>query len=165
MSRYANKVEKIESGNWVMKSLVLLGGWILGMVAFGLLETLGTAVGLGFLETAAGAVSGVLFVAYLVLTLALYTVTGIWGYIGHLFKEAFLLPWKFTPRICIRMDVCGNPGCNRRDPCGGSGAGSAVLPAPGYAPGKKSLSGKMCAGLNIKSKEQINQIIKKRRKI
>lgn len=77
MSRYANKVEKIESGNWVMKSLVLLGGWILGMVAFGLLETLGTAVGLGFLEAAAGAVSGVLFVAYLVLTLALYTVTGI----------------------------------------------------------------------------------------
>ena len=97
MSRYANKVEKIESGNWVMKSLVLLGGWILEMVVFGLLETLGTAVGLGFLETAAGAVSGVLFVAYLVLTLALYTVTGIWGYIGHLFKEAFLLPWKFTP--------------------------------------------------------------------
>ena len=36
MSRYANKVEKIESGNWVMKSLVLLGGWILGMVVFGL---------------------------------------------------------------------------------------------------------------------------------
>ena len=97
MSRYANKVEKIESGNWVMKSAVLLGGWILGMVAFGLLGTLGTAVGLGFLEAAAGAVSGVLFVAYLVLTLALYTVTGIWGYIGHLFKEAFLLPWKFTP--------------------------------------------------------------------
>ena len=27
MSRYANKVEKIESGNWVMKSAVLLGGW------------------------------------------------------------------------------------------------------------------------------------------
>ena len=44
-----------------------------------------------------GCAAGLLLVG----VLALYTVTGTWGYILHLFKEAFLLPWRFTPVIVL----------------------------------------------------------------
>ena len=101
MSKYARKLEKMESGKWFMKSVVLLGSGILCMVLLELLGSLGSAVGADFLEAMAETLSGGVFLIYLVGVLALYTVTGTWGYILHLFKEAFLLPWKFTPVIVL----------------------------------------------------------------
>ena len=101
MSRYARKLEKMESGKWFMKSVVLLGSGILCMVLLELLGSLGSAVSADFLEAMAETLSGGVFLVYLVGVLALYTVTGTWGYILHLFKEAFLLPWRFTPVIVL----------------------------------------------------------------
>ena len=89
MSRYERKLEKMERGNWFRKSLVVMGILILGIVLEQLLGALGNALGL----------SAVIFMVYLFLTLAIYTITGVWGYILHLSKEAFLLPWRFTPVI------------------------------------------------------------------
>ena len=101
MSKYARKLEKMESGKWFMKSVVLLGSGILCMVLLELLGALGSAVGVDFLEAMAETLSEGVFLVYLVGVLAIYTVTGTWGYILHLFKEAFLLPWKFTPVIVL----------------------------------------------------------------
>ena len=53
MSKYARKLEKMESGKWFMKSVVLLGSGILCMVLLELLGALGSAVGADFLEAMA----------------------------------------------------------------------------------------------------------------
>ena len=58
MSRYARKLEKMESGKWFMKSVVLLGSGILCMVLLELLGSLGSAVGVDFLEAMAETLSG-----------------------------------------------------------------------------------------------------------
>ena len=76
MSKYARKLEKMESGKWFMKSVVLLGSGILCMVLLELLGSLGSAVGADFLEAMAETLSGGVFLIYLVGVLALYTVTG-----------------------------------------------------------------------------------------
>lgn len=99
MSRYERKLEKMERGNWFRKSLVVMGILILGIVLEQLLGALGNALGLSALESVKEALSAVIFMVYLFLTLALYTITGVWGYVLHLSKEAFLLPWRFTPVI------------------------------------------------------------------
>ena len=101
MSKYARKVEKIENGNWFMKSATLMGIAVLGLIVFGALSALGDAAGISFLETMASGVSMFLFTSYVIANLVIYTVAGLWGYILHLFKEAFLLPWKFTPVIML----------------------------------------------------------------
>ena len=101
MSKYARKLEKIENGNWFMKSATLMGIAVLGLIVFGALSALGDAAGISFLETMASGVSMFLFTSYVIANLVIYTVAGLWGYILHLFKEAFLLPWKFTPVIML----------------------------------------------------------------
>ena len=101
MSKYARKLEKIENGNWFMKSATLMGIAVLGLIVFGALSALGDAAGISFLETMASEVSMFLFTGYVIANLVIYTVAGLWGYILHLFKEAFLLPWKFTPVIML----------------------------------------------------------------
>ena len=101
MSKYSRKLEKIENGNWFMKSATLMGIAVLGLIVFGALSALGDAAGISFLETMASGVSMFLFTSYVIANLVIYTVAGLWGYILHLFKEAFLLPWKFTPVIML----------------------------------------------------------------
>ena len=101
MSKYARKLEKIENGNWFMKSATLMGIAVLGLIVFGALSALGDAAGISFLETMASGVSMFLFTGYVIANLVIYTVAGLWGYILHLFNEAFLLPWKFTPVIML----------------------------------------------------------------
>ena len=101
MSKYARKLEKIENGNWFMKSATLMGIAVLGLIVFGALSALGDAAGISFLETMASGVSMFLFTSYVIANLVIYTVAGLWGYLLHLFKEAFLLPWKFTPVIML----------------------------------------------------------------
>ena len=101
MSKYARKLEKMENGNWFMKSATLMGIAVLGLIVFGALSALGDAAGISFLETMASGVSMFLFTSYVIANLVIYTVAGLWGYILHLFKEAFLLPWKFTPVIML----------------------------------------------------------------
>ena len=101
MSKYARKLEKIENGNWFMKSATLMGIAVLGLIVFGALSASGDAAGISFLETMASGVSMFLFTGYVIANLVIYTVAGLWGYILHLFKEAFLLPWKFTPVIML----------------------------------------------------------------
>ena len=101
MSKYATKLEKTENGNWFMKSATLMGIAVLGLIVFGALSALGDAAGISFLETMASGVSMFLFTSYVIANLVIYTVAGLWGYILHLFKEAFLLPWKFTPVIML----------------------------------------------------------------
>ena len=101
MSKYARKLEKIENGNWFMKSATLMGIAVLGLIVFGAPSALGDAAGISFLETMASGVSMFLFTGYVIANLVIYTVAGLWGYILHLFKEAFLLPWKFTPVIML----------------------------------------------------------------
>ena len=101
MSKHVRKLEKIESGNWFMKSTALMGIAVLLLVVFGALSALGNAAGIGFLETMASGVLMFLFTGYITANLVIYTVAGLWGYIFHLFKEAFLLPWKFTPVIVL----------------------------------------------------------------
>ena len=47
MSKYARKLEKIENGNWFMKSAALMGIAVLGLIVFGAPSALGEAVGIG----------------------------------------------------------------------------------------------------------------------
>ena len=66
MSKYARKLEKIENGNWFMKSATLMGIAVLGLIVFGALSALGDAAGISFLETMASGVSMFLFTSYVI---------------------------------------------------------------------------------------------------
>lgn len=101
MSKYEKKFQRIENGNWLVKSAALMGIWILAMAVTSLLSSLGNNLGIEFLEKAGETLAGAVFVGYLALNVILYTMAGLWGYILRLFKEAFLLPWRFTPVVAF----------------------------------------------------------------